>query len=87
MTEAEVDAVMQTIPAGWKERWCGGEEGPCACMGCVQIGNRLVMAGKTAAQVDPERIDERRIPGLVYQRYKVTKAEWTSWMQRRSDAR
>ena len=42
--EQLVDEVMQEIPSQWRRRWCGGEAGPCACLGCVQIGNRRVMA-------------------------------------------
>jgi hypothetical protein len=78
----DVDAVMQTIPTEWRERWCGGEGGPCGCMGCVQIGNRLIMAGLRASQVDPEYIDETKIPADVYAKYKITKDEWISWMKR-----
>lgn len=75
----DVDAVMQTIPARWRYRWCGGESGACACMGCVQIGNRLIMAGLTACQIDPEYIDESKIPADIYKKYKVTKEEWSEW--------
>jgi len=78
----DVDAVMQTIPAEWRTRWCGGESGPCACMGCVQVGNRLAMSGRTAAQCDPEYIDERKIPADVYVKYKVSHGEWVDWMRR-----
>lgn len=77
----DVDAVMQTIPAEWRERWCGAEYGPCSCMGCVQIGNRLIMAGLKVHQVDPEHIDETKIPADVYKKYKITKPEWTAWME------
>ena len=77
----DVNAVMQTIPAEWRTRWCGGEYGACACMGCVQVGNRLVMAGMKAHQIDPEYIDERKIPGDIYKKYKVTRAEWDEWMK------
>lgn len=75
----DVDAVMQTIPAEYRTRWCGGENGPCACMGCVQVCNRLVMTGRKITQCDPEYIDESKIPADVY---KVTKDEWQAWMQR-----
>lgn len=78
----DVDAVMQTIPEGWRTRWCGGEEGPCACMGCVQIGNRLVMTGTRVTLVDPEYINESKIPHEVYQRHKITREEWDDWMRR-----
>ena len=77
----DVDAIMRTIPEEWRYRWCGGENGPCACMGCVQIGNRLVMAGKKVYQIDPEYIDETKIPKEVYDRFKITKSEWESWVR------
>lgn len=78
----DVDAVMQSIPAEWRYSWCGAEGGPCACMGCVQVGNRLIMAGLEAHQVDPEYIDEARIPADTYKKYKVTKEEWAEWKAR-----
>jgi len=78
----DVDAVMETIPPEWRTRWCGGEYGPCACMGCVQIGNRLVMTGLKVGQCDPEYINEERISDEIYKKYKVTKAEWEEWMER-----
>jgi hypothetical protein len=76
----DVDAVMQTIPAEWRYRWCGGEIGPCACMGCVQVGNRLIMAKLKVEQVDPEYINEKKIPPDIYKKYKITKEEWTEWL-------
>lgn len=82
----DVDAVMRTIPPKWRTRWCGGENGSCACMGCVQIGNRLIMAGRKVHQVDPEYIDESKIPPDVCKKYKVTKDEWVEWMNRIRDA-
>lgn len=78
----DVDEVMKTIPEGWRWRWCGGENGPCACLGCVQIGNRLIMTGRTVYQGDPEYIDEQKIPLDVYDKYKVTKSEWDAWVER-----
>lgn len=80
----DVDAVMQTIPEEWRTRWCGGENGGCACMGCVQIGNRLIMAGRKVTQCDPEYIDETKIDPDTYKKFKVTKDEWIAWMARRS---
>ena len=85
----EVDAIMNTIPPAWRERWCGGEDGPCACMGCVQIGNRYVMARKTTGHEyrgDPERIDERKIPPTIYAKYKITRQEWDEWRARNGKA-
>jgi len=78
----DVDAVMRTIPEQWRTRWCGAEAGACACMGCVQIGNRLVMAGLRPDQVDPEYIDESKVAPERYRKYKISKAEWLEWMRR-----
>lgn len=80
----DVDAVMNTIPAEWRTRWCGAENGPCACLGCVQIGNRLIMVERTAFQGDPEYINESKIPEEIYRKYKVTKDEWQAWMLRQN---
>lgn len=82
----DVDKIMQTIPEAWRDRWCGGEKGPCACMGCVQIGNRLIMAKETTGDEfrgDPEYIDERKIPQEIYNKYKITKEEWEIWLSQR----
>lgn len=83
----QVDAIMAAIPEGWRKRWCGGERGACACMGCVQIGNRAVIAEKIAGQPyrgDPEYIDEAKLQshGQVYQDNKVTREEWEAWSAR-----
>jgi len=78
----DVDAVMNSIPEEWRTRWCGGENGPCGCMGCVQIGNRLIMVGRRASQCDPEYIDESKVPPDVYAKYKVSREEWNAWMQK-----
>ena len=76
----EINKIMQTIPQGWRTHWCGGERDPCACLGCVQIGNRLIMTGLKVTQIDPEHIDERSIPPEIYEKYKITKKEWQDWM-------
>jgi hypothetical protein len=83
----DVDAVMQSIPEQWRKRWCGAIEpggGGCACMGCVQIGNRLIMADRKVTQCDPEYIDESKIAPETYKKFKVSKEEWTAWMARQS---
>jgi hypothetical protein len=80
----EVDKIMQTIPRKWRTYWCGGERGPCACLGCVQIGNRMVMVETASGHKfrgDPEYIDESRIPPEIYKKYKVTREEWEAWMK------
>jgi hypothetical protein len=84
-TLLEIDAIMQTIPEEWRARWCGGERGMCACLGCVQIGNRLIMVKQMTGQTyqgDPEYIDERSIPKAIYDKLKVSKEEWQLWMAR-----
>ncbi len=81
----DVDAIMQTIPKEWRNRWCGGERGACACMGCVQIGNRLIMFKEITGNEfpgDPEHISERNIPPEIYKKYKITKEEWEAWKER-----
>ena len=78
----EINRIMETIPRAWRQRWCGGEQGPCACMGCVQIGNRLVMVKEATCQEfmgDPEYIDETLISPEIYKKYKITKEEWLLW--------
>ncbi len=79
--DKDVDAIMQSIPEEWRNRWCGGEQGPCACMGCVQIGNRLIMTGRSVYNCDPEYIDESTIPKKIYKMFKITKEEWEAWMR------
>ena len=85
--EEQVDAVMQAIPVRWRTRWCGAEQGACACMGCVQTGNRQVIAEKITGEPwrgDPEYIDEGRLQahGAVYTDNKVSRVEWEAWMSR-----
>lgn len=82
-TIQETNEIMQTIPKEWRTRWCGGENGACACMGCVQIGNRLIMAKEITGNEykgDPEYISESKIPQEIYDKYKITKEEWKAWM-------
>lgn len=81
-TDNELNEIMQTIPKEWHDRWCGGEYGPCACMGCVQVGNRLIMVKEMTGSKyngDPEHINESRIPPEIYNKYKITKDEWKLW--------
>lgn len=78
----DIDKIMQTIPEAWRNRWCGGENGACACMGCVQIGNRVIMweeSNSGSFSLDPEYIDESKIPQELYDKYKITKDEWLFW--------
>jgi hypothetical protein len=83
-TIEEINNIMSTIPKEWQTRWCGGENGACACMGCVQIGNRIIMYEKNYDKKffgDPEYIDESRISQEIYEKYKINKDEWKSWAQ------
>ena len=78
----EIKAIMDTIPIEWRKRWCGAENVPCACLGCVQIGNRIIMYGKASGNKfigDPEYIDESKIPKEIYDKYKISKEEWELW--------
>lgn len=86
-TPAQVEAIMASIPERWRTRWCGGEHGPCGCMGCVQIGNRAVILKKITGRPylgDPEYIDEAKLQEHreVYEAHKLSRAEWESWMSR-----
>jgi hypothetical protein len=78
----ETNRIMQKIPLEWRNRWCGGENGACACLGCVQIGNRAVMAEELTGQSysgDPEYINEGKIPKEIREKLKITKEEWLAW--------
>ena len=84
-TEQEIDNLMAQIPINWRDRWCGGEDGPCACLGCVQIGNRRIMAEAMISPPylgDPEYIDEGRIAPKIYESLKITREEWENWRKR-----
>ena len=85
-TDAEVNAIMDQIPAAWRMRWCGGELGACACMGCVQTGNKKVIVEaitKTPYLGDPEYLSE---PVLAkhqeHTKLKLTREEWDAWVAR-----
>jgi hypothetical protein len=87
MDESRVDAIMARIPETWRDRWCGGETGPCACMGCVQTGNKKVIAEKIAGQRytgDPEYIDEFMLMAHadIYAANKITRGDWDAWRAR-----
>lgn len=86
-SEAQIDAIMDAIPERWRTRWCGGERGTCACMGCVQIGNRAIIAQKVTGERyrgDPEYINEAALQkhGAVYAEHKLSREELESWMRR-----
>jgi len=79
-TPEELNALMQRIPEKWRKRWCQAEL--CACMGCVQTGNKQIMAEAMSGNKyigDPEYIDESRIDPDVYKTLKITKEEWEVW--------
>lgn len=82
-----VDALMEAIPASCRTRWCGGEKGPCACLGCVQVANRAVIAEKIRGEPyrgDPEHLSEAKLQthGQLYTDNKVTREEWEAWRLR-----
>lgn len=80
-TLTEIDMIMKTIPAEWRERWCTAKL--CGCMGCVQIGNRIVMYEEVTQSKfsgDPEYINVYEIPVNIYQKYRISKDEWVLWM-------
>ena len=86
-TEQHVDYIMMLIPEEWRKRWCGGERGACACLGCVQIGNRAVINDRitrTQYPVDPEHISEEQLKKHtdLYSDNKITREEWDLWMSR-----
>lgn len=86
-TDAQIDAIMNAIPERWRRNWCGGERGPCACLGCVQTGNKRIIADKIRGERylgDPEYIDEAKLQnyGHVYEDNKIRRGEWESWMKR-----
>lgn len=86
-TESEIDAIMAEIPEKYRTRWCGGERGPCWCLGCVQICNRSVMFRHIVGREfpgDPEHLSEVKLQEHrdVYDKYKITGEEWSTWMQR-----
>ena len=83
----EINAIMETIPTEWRDKWCGGENGACACLGCVQIGNRIAMHKEATGLniiADPEHIDELLIPEDIHQKYKINRDEWDLWMKSQS---
>lgn len=86
-TDEQIDVIMQAIPEQWRNRWCTAEL--CGCLGCVQTGNKAVIAEKITGQKyigDPEYIDGNalRSHGAVYTDNKLSREEWESWMKRRS---
>jgi len=86
--DKDVDAIMQTISEKYRTRWCGGENGPCACMGCVQVCNRIIMVETMTGRKyrgDPEYINELKIPKEIYDKFKITKSEWEAWMKMRKE--
>ena len=88
-TEKEVDEIMEGIPVGWRNRWCGGENGPCACLGCVQTGNKAVIAKAMTGQKyngDPEDIGTTKLSSELLEKMQITEDEWKAWQQRHKEA-
>ena len=82
-TFEEINKIMLTIPEKWRYHWCKAEV--CACLGCVQVGNRVVMYEKDTGKKfmgDPEYIAEQKITNTIYEKYKVTKEEWELWKKK-----
>ena len=82
-TLKEINEIMNTIPLTWRKRWCECQY--CACVGCVQIGNRIIMYEKATGKKfvgDPEYISETEISQAIYDKYKISKEEWQLWMNR-----
>lgn len=89
-TPEQIDALMAAIPEGWRYHWCGGERGPCACMGCVQIGNRTIMAETITGEKfrgDPEYLCEAKLQSHpeTYAALKLSREEWENWCARHPD--
>lgn len=81
-TLEEINKIMQTIPEKWRTHWCRARI--CACCGCVQTGNKIIMYEKMTGEKfhgDPEYISS--IPDEIYNQYKVTEDEWNLWMNNR----
>lgn len=87
-TNEQVDAIMARIPVAWRDRWCGGENGPCACLGCVYTGAKRVVAEQGIGARywgDPERLSESGLKLAYpheYAEYMLTREEWTDWLAR-----
>ncbi|VWC78928.1 hypothetical protein BLA39750_01054 [Burkholderia lata] len=61
-------------------------------MGCVQIGNRAVIAERIIGKKyegDPEYISEAKLRehGSVYTELKLSREEWESWIARHPEGR
>jgi hypothetical protein len=81
--DIEIDRIMSTIPEKWRGYWCMAKQ--CACLGCVQTGNKLIMAKETTGKKylgDPEYINPNAIPTDIFVKNKVTKEEWEHWLER-----
>lgn len=91
-TEEQVDAIMAKIPEAWRSRWCGGERGPCACLGCTYTGSKAVVAGAIQGapyKGDPEYISEARLRDEhadIYASHMLTRDEWQAWIERQKKA-
>lgn len=90
-TSEQVDAIMARIPAQWRSRWCGGEDGPCACLGCVYTGSKSVVAAEILGKPypgDPEYISETKLADHpeIYGSHMLTRDEWSAWMARQPKA-
>lgn len=83
MIATRVDEIMQQIPADWRYRWCRAQV--CACMGCVQTGNKSVMAKAQLGQPyrgDPEYIDRSKIAPEIRDSMTISHDDWLAWVKR-----
>lgn len=66
-TEAEIDALMAQIPERVRRHWC--ESKACACRGCVQASNRVMLVRLAVASDMRDRMT-------------ITREEWENWKGR-----
>lgn len=85
-TTEQIDSIMASItPIEFRYRWCGGENGPCACLGCVQICSRALMYEKVygaKCPFDPERLVVESFPLDIREACTITREEWEAWKVR-----
>lgn len=89
-TPEQVDAIMDRIDEDSRYRWCGGESGPCACIGCVQNVCQVQAFERHYGfkyRGDPERIRIIPIPAETRNEFLPTREEWEAWKERHPDTR
>lgn len=89
-TPEQVDAIMAKIDEDSRYRWCGGERGPCACIGCVQNVCQVQAYEKHFGRKfhgDPEWIRQIAIPAEIRAEFLPSREEWEAWVERHPDTR